>query len=174
MMFIVPLIFGVVLLFVFIGRQGTAAEGVTHASHVAAVAAARQRSASDAQSAAQAAAASTLAASGTACVGGPSVAINATEWAPGGVITVTVSCSIETGDLGAIDAPARQITQSSRAVIDTLPPLRAMTDDATASPVAGTPSDSDPVGVRVNSCAAPAMTNGAPASSPHSSSCSER
>jgi Flp pilus assembly protein TadG len=119
MMFILPLIFGVVLLFVFIGRQGTSAEGVTHASHVAAVAASRERSAGEAQAAAQAAAASTLASSGTACVGGPSIAISATEWAPGGVITVTVSCSIETGDLGAIDAPSRQFTQSSRAVIDT-------------------------------------------------------
>jgi Flp pilus assembly protein TadG len=119
MMFIVPLIFGVVLLFVFIGRQGTSVEGVTHASHVAAVAASQQRSAGEAQAAAQAAAASTLASAGTACVGGPSVAISASEWAPGGVITVTVSCSIETGDLGAIHAPARRFTESSRAVIDT-------------------------------------------------------
>ena len=38
MIIIVPLIMGVVLLFVFLGRQGAAAEGVTHAAHVAAVA----------------------------------------------------------------------------------------------------------------------------------------
>jgi Flp pilus assembly protein TadG len=124
MMFIVPLIFGVVLLFVFVGRQGTAAEGVTHASHVAAVAAAQQRSAGDAQAAARTAATSTLTAAGTACVGGPSVAIGATEWAPGGVITVTVSCAIQTNDLGAIDAPARRFTESSRAVIDTFRPYQ--------------------------------------------------
>jgi Flp pilus assembly protein TadG len=124
MMFIVPLIFGVVLLFVFVGRQANSVEGVTHASHVAAVAASQQRSAGEAQSAAQAAATSTLASSGTACVGGPTVNITATDWAPGGVITVTVSCSIETGDLGAIDAPARRFTQSSRAVIDTYVPYR--------------------------------------------------
>ena len=35
MLFIVPLAFGVVMLFVFLGRQGSAAEGVTHIDHTA-------------------------------------------------------------------------------------------------------------------------------------------
>ena len=118
MMIIVPLIMGVVLLFVFIGRQGAAAEGVTHAAHVAAVAASHERDAASAQQAAHAAAASTLSASGTPCAGGPQVSISADQWAPGGVITVTVVCSVQNSDLSAIGAPARSSTASSRAVID--------------------------------------------------------
>jgi len=118
MMFIVPLTFGVVLLFVFFGRQGASAEGVSHAAHVAAVAASQQRSAGDAQAAARQAASATLAGSGTACSGGPEVSISADRWQPGGTITVTVTCSVHTGDLGAINAPARRLTASSRAVID--------------------------------------------------------
>lgn len=118
MIIIVPLIMGVVLLFVFIGRQGAAAEGVTHAAHVAAVAASHERDAASAQQAAHAAAASTLSASGTSCAGGPQVSISADQWAPGGVITVTVVCSVQNSDLSAIGAPARSSTGSSRAVID--------------------------------------------------------
>ena len=119
MMVIVPVAFGVLLLFFYLARQGVAAEGVTHASHVAAVAAAQQRDAGAAQAAAREVAASTLAASGTACPGGPTVSVSADRWAPGGVVTVTVSCSVDTGDLGAIDAPPRTLRGSSRAVIDT-------------------------------------------------------
>lgn len=118
MMIIVPLIMGVVLLFVLVGRQGAAAEGVTHAAHVAAVAAAHERDPAAAQQAARAAATSTLSAAGTACAGGPSVSVSADRWAPGGVITVTVVCAVDRHDLGAVAAPARSATGSSRAVID--------------------------------------------------------
>jgi Flp pilus assembly protein TadG len=119
MMFIVPLIFGVVLLFVFLGRQGAAVEGVTHASHVAAVAAAQQRDPGAAQGAAAQAASSTLSAAGTACVGGPAVAVSADRWEPGGTVTVTVTCAVQRGDLDAIAAPARTFRARSTAVIDT-------------------------------------------------------
>jgi Flp pilus assembly protein TadG len=118
MMFLVPLVFGVVLLFVFLGRQGAAAQGATHAAHVAAVAASHQRDAGSAQVAAHLAAASTLSAAGTACAGGPAVTVTADRWEPGGVVTVTVSCTVERHDLGAIDAPARTLHGSSRAVLD--------------------------------------------------------
>ena len=118
MMFLVPLVFGVVLLFVFLGRQGAAAQGATHAAHVAAVAASHQRDAGSAQVAAHLAAASTLSAAGTACAGGPAVTVTADRWEPGGVVTVTVSCTVERHDLGAIDAPARTLRGSSRAVLD--------------------------------------------------------
>jgi Flp pilus assembly protein TadG len=118
MMFLVPLVFGVVLLFVFLGRQGAAAQGATHAAHVAAVAASHQRDAGSAQAAAHQAAAATLSAAGTACAGGPAVAVTADRWQPGGVVTVTVSCTVERSDLGAINAPARTLQGSSRAMLD--------------------------------------------------------
>jgi Flp pilus assembly protein TadG len=118
MLFIVPLIFGVVLLFIFLGRQGSAAEGATHAAHVAAVAASHQRDQTSAQAAAHDAAASTLAAAGTACSGGPSVSVTADRWAPGGVVTVDVSCTVATNDLGAIAAPSRTLRGRSEAILD--------------------------------------------------------
>ena len=119
MMFIIPVAFGAVMLFVFFGRQGSAAEGVTHAAHVAARAASLERSAGAAESAAHGAAAATLSAAGPACAGGPEVSVEADAWAPGGIVAVTVSCSVATGDLGAIDARARTFTGRARAVIDT-------------------------------------------------------
>lgn len=119
MIFLVPVIFGVVLLFVFLGRQGQAAEGAAHAAHVAAVAASHQRDAGSAQAAAEQAAASTLAAAGTACSGGPSVAVSANRWAAGGTVTVVVSCTVARDDLAAIGAPGRTLRGSARAVLDT-------------------------------------------------------
>jgi Flp pilus assembly protein TadG len=118
MLFIVPIVFAVVLLFVFLGRQGAAAEGVTHAAHVGAVAAAHQRDPASAETAARNAATSTLSAAGTACAGGPDVTVSADRWGPGGVVTVTVACTVDRGDLAAINAPARTLQGSSRAVFD--------------------------------------------------------
>jgi hypothetical protein len=108
---IVPVVFGVVLLLVFIGRQGAATEGSAHAAHVAAVA--------TAQAAADDTAAATLAAAGTACAGGPQVTVTADRWAAGGKVTVTVTCAVDEGDLGPLAVPARSATGTSRAVIDT-------------------------------------------------------
>jgi Flp pilus assembly protein TadG len=119
MMFVIPLAMGLVMLFVYFGRQGAAAEGVAHASHVAAVAAARERDPGTARAAASRAAAATLASDGTSCAGGPTVSTSADRWEPGGVITVTVTCRVATGDLGAINAQARTLRGSSQAVIDT-------------------------------------------------------
>jgi Flp pilus assembly protein TadG len=113
---IVPLAFGAVLLFIYAGRQGTAREGVTHAAAVAARAASMQRDAGAAQSAASAAASRTLAGSGTACGGGPSVAVSATEWAAGGVVTVSVTCAAQ--GVAEIGAPTRTLSASARATID--------------------------------------------------------
>ena len=119
LMFLAPLAFGVVLLFVFVGRQGAANQSVTHASQVAARSASLERDQASAEAAGTNAAAATLVAAGTACVGGPAVSITADSWTPGSVIEVTVVCSISTGDLGAIAAPTRSFSSTSRAVIDT-------------------------------------------------------
>ena len=118
MLFVVPAVFGVVLLFVFLGRQGAAAEGVTHAAHVAAVAASHQRDEPTAELAARNAATSTLSAAGTACTGGPEIVVSADRWAPGGIVTVTVRCTVDRTDLGALDPPSRTLEGTSRAVFD--------------------------------------------------------
>jgi Flp pilus assembly protein TadG len=116
MVVVVPLGLAAVLLFVFFGRQGVAAEEVTHAAAVAARAASLERSAGEAQAAAQAVAAATLAEAGTSCAGGPDVAVAASRWAPGGVVNVTVTCQI-TG-IADIGAPSRTVSSSARATID--------------------------------------------------------
>lgn len=119
MIFIVPLAFGVILLYSFVGRQAASVQAVTHAADVAARAAALAGSPGAGQSAATAAATNTLSGAGTVCAGGPAVSATATAWAPGGIVTVTVTCTIETGDLTAIAAPGTTKTASSDAIIDT-------------------------------------------------------
>lgn len=113
---IVPLGLAVVLLFVAFGRQGVAAEGVTHAAAVAARAASMERSAGQAQAAAADAASATLSAAGTSCVGGPSVAVSSSNWAPGGVVSVTVTC--EVSGVAAIGSSPRSMSGSATATID--------------------------------------------------------
>jgi Flp pilus assembly protein TadG len=113
---IVPLAFGAVMLFVYAGRQGTAREEVTHAAAVAARAASMERDGASAQAAAAAAATSTLAEAGTACTGAPSVAVSASEWAAGGVVTVSVSC--QAAGVAEIGAAPRTVSASARATID--------------------------------------------------------
>ena len=119
MMFLVPLIFGVVLLFVFLGRQGAAAQGATHAAHVAAVAAShatrrrpaprrpltrprRRRCRRPARPAPAA-----------RRDGHAPTAGNPAAWSPS-----PCRARSNASDLGAIDAPARTLRGSSRAVLD--------------------------------------------------------
>lgn len=116
MIVITPLAFGLVLMFVLLGRQGVAAEGVTHAAAVAARAASMERNTGDAQAAAAAAAASTLAAAGTSCSGGPSVAVSASSWDAGGVVSVTITCQIE--GIASINASSRTVSGQARSTID--------------------------------------------------------
>jgi Flp pilus assembly protein TadG len=114
---VVPLALGAVLMFVFFGRLGVASEGVTHAAAVAARAASIERDSGAATAAASSVAAATLEAAGTSCSGGPSVSVSATAWEPGGVVTVTVVCTVAgIGDLGAAE---RTISGTARATIDT-------------------------------------------------------
>jgi Flp pilus assembly protein TadG len=113
---VVPLILGVVLMFVYAGRQGSASQGVTHAAAVAARAASMERNAVAAQSAASAAASSSLEAAGQSCAGGAGVRVSASGWAPGGVVSVTVTC-IAAGVAG-LGAPARTVSGTARATID--------------------------------------------------------
>lgn len=113
---IVPLTLALVLLFVHVGRQGVAHNEVTHAAGVAARAASMQRSADGARAAAYAAAATTLGDAGLSCVGGPAVVLGASEWLPGGVVTVTVTCT--TAGVGGIGATGRTTSGSARSTID--------------------------------------------------------
>lgn len=113
---VVPLAFALVLLFVYFGRQGVAAEGVTHAAAVAARAASMEHDVGSARAAAQSAAAATLAEEGMACAGGPGVGIDASGWQPGGVVVVTVTCQV--AGIADIGASSRTVSGTARATID--------------------------------------------------------
>jgi len=116
LIFVVPLAFAAVLLFVHVGRQGRSLESVAHASAVAARAASMERDPASAQAAALAAASGSLAAEGAECAGGPSVGVDVSAWEPGGVVVVTVTCTA--AGVGALDTGARTFTSTSRATID--------------------------------------------------------
>ena len=118
MIVIVPFIVGFVLLVSLWGRQSEAAQHVTHAAAIGARTAALARSRDSARTDATAAIARTLAGATTACAGGPHVSVTADRWAPGGVITVEVDCTIATDDLAALNPPSRRYHSSARAVID--------------------------------------------------------
>ena len=118
LMFLAPLAMGVVMLLIFVGRQASSLEAVTHAAQVAARSASLQRDIGSASAAARGAAESTLLAAGTACEGGPLVSVTSLHWAPGEPIEVTVTCQVTSVDLEAIAAPTRSFTSTGRAVID--------------------------------------------------------
>lgn len=113
---IAPLALALVLLFVHIGNQGVAYNEVTHAAGVAARAASMERSAGAAQAAAHAAASATLGDAGLSCSGGPGVSVSATSWEPGGVVTVTVTCT--TAGVAGLGAAGRTTSGSARSTID--------------------------------------------------------
>lgn len=114
---LVPIAFGAVLLFVYVGRQGRSLESVAHASAVGARAASMERDIGAARAAAFAAVSGSLEGEGASCAGGPSVAVDASAWEPGGVVVVTVTCVAE--GVGALDAGPKSFTSTSRATIDT-------------------------------------------------------
>jgi Flp pilus assembly protein TadG len=115
-MFMAVVVLVFVLLLVLTGRVAEARTRIEHSAESAAQAAALQRS----PDAAHAAAGRVIDSALTNCVGGPAWTVDTTNWAPGGVVAVTITCRIPTGDLAPL--PLRgslTLTASSAAVIDT-------------------------------------------------------
>ena len=108
-----------VALAIYGGRVVQAENDVQSAAHDAARAASLERSPEAAELAARAVAAQNLAASGVACAGGSSVAVDLSRFAPGGEVSVTVSCQADFSDVGTLGvAPSRSFTASATEVID--------------------------------------------------------
>jgi Flp pilus assembly protein TadG len=54
------------------------------------------------------------------CRGGPSVSTDTSQWGPGGRVTVTISCTVDLGDLAFLGLPgSRTFTGDAVAPIDT-------------------------------------------------------
>ena len=114
---IAPIIVSFVVLLFFLGRQIDTRATVRTASEAAAQSAARQRNPAAAEQAARRTASEMLTDPKT-CAGGPIVAVDLSLFAPGGTVTVDVTCTTATNDLTAIAAPPRTFTGHSTAVID--------------------------------------------------------
>lgn len=114
---IFPVMLALAALVLWLGRQVDTNAQVQSASSAAALAAAHQRTPGEAVAAAQRTADAMLT-DATACAGGAKVAIDAREWAPGGSVSVTVTCSPRTDDLAVSALPHRTFTSTSKASID--------------------------------------------------------
>ncbi|MEI2704471.1 MAG: hypothetical protein V9E89_04230 [Ilumatobacteraceae bacterium] len=111
-----PVMIGLALMILWLGRKVDAGAQVRAASEAAAQAAARQRTPAAGLRAAQQTAQLTLA-KGT-CAGAASVSVSAASWAPGGSVTVTVSCRPPAADLSLLAPQPRTMRATATATID--------------------------------------------------------
>ena len=120
---LVPVVMIFVLLAVAFGRFELARDDVIGAARAGAEAAALVASPSQAQNAAYAAALPALTGAGDPCID-PSVRTKTDDFVPGGIVSVTVTCSVDTSDLSVPGLPATEIvTVTQTAPID---PYRAV------------------------------------------------
>ena len=115
---IAPVVVAFTVLVFFLGRQVDSRASVRTAADSAAQAAARQRDPGTAEAAARLTAADMLGDSST-CAGGPTVIVDLTDFRPGGIVTVDITCGTRNDDLTAIAAPSKQFTGHGAAVVDT-------------------------------------------------------
>ena len=115
---IAPVVVGFTVLVFFLGRQVDSRASVRTAADSAAQAAARQRDPAAADVAARQTAVEMLSDSST-CTGGPTVAVDLSDFRPGGIVTVDITCTTGNDDLAAVAAPSRTFTGRGAAVIDT-------------------------------------------------------
>ena len=115
---IAPVVVGFTVLVFFLGRQVESRASVRTAADSAAQAAARQRTPAAAEGAARQTAADMLGDS-SACAGGPTVIVDLSDFRPGGIVTVDITCGTRSDDLTAVAAPSKQFTGHGAAVVDT-------------------------------------------------------
>ncbi|MGB3737055.1 MAG: hypothetical protein WA964_19025 [Ilumatobacter sp.] len=93
---------------------------VSSSARSGARAAATARTAGQAQTAAQAVVTNTLADRGVACAGGPAVSVSGAG-VPGGVVTVTVTCSVSLDDVVIAGFPgSRSVSVSAVEYVDSI------------------------------------------------------
>ena len=115
---IAPVVVGFTVVVFFLGRQVESRASVRTAADSAAQAAARQRDPTAADAAARQTAVDMLGDSST-CAGGPTVVVDLSDFRPGGIVSVDITCTTDNDDLAAVAAPSRAFTGHGAAVIDT-------------------------------------------------------
>ncbi len=113
-----PVVILLLLLIVAVGRQIQTRMQVDDAAATAARAASTARSPAQAQAAARAAVTAGLP-GGTPSCRAVTVTVDASDFRPGGVVRVTVACTVDLADLTGLRLPAsRTLASTSTAVID--------------------------------------------------------
>lgn len=108
------------LLIVFAGRVATAENQVRSAAHEAARSASLTGTPEQATAAAQQTAAANLSSAGLTCASGLDVAVDTVQFAPGGWVAVTVSCTTPFSDVAALAVPGTHtFSGTATEVIDT-------------------------------------------------------
>ena len=102
---VVPLFLALLLLVVAAGRVQDAGVRVTGAARDGARSASLQRTAGEAAAAAQQAVNDNLAGQSLGCVGGPAASVDTGAFAPGGQVTVTVSCTASLSNVAVPGLP---------------------------------------------------------------------
>ena len=108
------------LLVVFAGRVATAENQVRSAAHEAARSASLTGTPEQAIAAAQQTAAANLSSAGLTCAAGLDVVVDIGQFAPGGWVAVTVSCTTPFSDVAALAVPGTHtFSGTATEVIDT-------------------------------------------------------
>ncbi|MEM8618200.1 MAG: hypothetical protein AAGF73_00620 [Actinomycetota bacterium] len=112
-----PAIIGLALVLVFVGRNVDGRATTQSAAEAAAQAAAQERSPAAARAAAQRVASAML--TDTKSCARPSITIDTSSFAPGGIVSATVACTAVSNDLGPVAASgSRQSTATAFARVD--------------------------------------------------------
>ena len=115
----VPFFAGFLMLVVFAGRVGQATNDVRSAAQEAARAASLASTPARAREAATATAEANLETAGVGCARGLSVSTDVGNFAPGGSVTVTLSCTASLSDVASLRLPgSRTYTATAVEVID--------------------------------------------------------
>lgn len=117
---LLPAAIGLAVVIVWLGRGVDSRATVQSAAEAAAQAAAQERSPAAAVAAAQQIGAAMLV-DVTTCAS-PSVSVDTATFAPGGVVSVTVSCTVSTAGLSLVDPPEPGPTTAT--AFATIDPLR--------------------------------------------------
>jgi Flp pilus assembly protein TadG len=112
-----PVMLGLAVLVLFLGRQVDTRSQLQAASDAAAQSAALQRGPTAGLAAAKQTVAAMLGDS-DACAGDANVVIDGGQWAPGSAITVTITCTVRRSDLALIAPPTRRVSATGSALVD--------------------------------------------------------
>jgi Flp pilus assembly protein TadG len=113
-----PVAVAFVVLVFFLGRQVDSRATVRAAADSAAQAAARQRTPQQAETSAQRTVTEMLA-SNPSCATGPKLSIDLSDFKPGGIVTVDISCTTRTSDLTGLGPGAKTLVGHGTAIVDT-------------------------------------------------------